>query len=443
MDDWQTAGAAALGRAIEAGLDPRELTERFLAAIAADPDASLIYARTTPDRARAEAAAAHQRQQQSGRLGPLDGVPISWKDNVDMAGVATEAGSRLLAGRIPQADAPALSHATAAGLVCLGKTHMSELAFSGLGFNPMTATPPNAIDRRRVPGGSSSGAGVSVAKGLAAAGIGSDTGGSVRIPAAWNDLVGLKTTIGAISCDGIVPLSTTFDTPGPLCRTVEDAGLIFAALRGETPSIPAPSLPATLFLAENHVMADMDPEVASAFDAALGRIADAGVAITRGQAPEFDESADVLTSHGGVILTDAWEEWGEVIEANPDTMYHQIEQRFRGGAAFPRTMADHASAVQTRLSTSIQARIAQEGVIIMSSSPILPPLVSRLAADNDYYTKRNLLGLRNTRQANLLGLSALTLPTETPMVGIMLVAGAHQEQTLLAIGQALEPVLRG
>jgi aspartyl-tRNA(Asn)/glutamyl-tRNA(Gln) amidotransferase subunit A len=123
-------------------------------------------------------------------------VPISWKDLFDTAGVATEAGSRLLEGRVPAADAPVLGNATALGLVCLGKTHMTELAFSGLGYNPMTATPPCVNDVDAVPGGSSSGAAASVAFGLASAGIGSDTGGSVRVPSAWNDLVGLKTTGG-------------------------------------------------------------------------------------------------------------------------------------------------------------------------------------------------------------------------------------------------------
>ena len=165
-------------------------------------------------------------------VGPLDGVPISWKDIFDTAGVKTEAGTALLRGRVPDSDARVLKNATAAGLICLGKTHMSEFAFSGLGYNPVTATPPSVNDKDATAGGSSSGAATSVAFGLAAAGIGSDTGGSVRIPAAWNDLVGLKTTSGRLPLEGVVPLCARFDTVGPLCRTIEDAALFLAVLEG-------------------------------------------------------------------------------------------------------------------------------------------------------------------------------------------------------------------
>lgn len=195
MQDWLWMTASDLGRGIGAGeIDPVALTQVFLDAIEGHELRDRIYARVTRERALAEAKAAAARAASGHRLSLLDGVPVSWKDLFDTAGVATEAGSKLLAGRVPDRDAVVLQAATAAGLVCLGKTHMSELAFSGLGYNPSTATPPCVNNPDAVPGGSSSGAAASVAFGLAAAGIGSDTGGSVRIPAAWNDLVGLKTT---------------------------------------------------------------------------------------------------------------------------------------------------------------------------------------------------------------------------------------------------------
>ena len=160
-DDWSQSSAADLGRRIEAGrIDPRDLAEVFLAAIAAHPDRDRIYARIHPERTRRAAAEATERARSGMRRGPLDGVPVCWKDNIDIAGEVTEAGSKLLAGRVPERDAVVFANAEKAGLVSLGKTHLSELAFSGLGVNPVTATPPNAFDPRRAPGGSSSGTAV-------------------------------------------------------------------------------------------------------------------------------------------------------------------------------------------------------------------------------------------------------------------------------------------
>ena len=284
-ETWLWMTAAELGRGIGGGaIDARELTEVYLAAIDSHPEAPGIYARTTPERARAEAAAAAARAEAGLRRGPLDGVPVSWKDLFDTAGTATEAGSALLRGRVPDRDAAVLATATRAGLVCLGKTHMTELAFSVLGINPVTATPPNINDPELAPGGSSSGAAASVAFGLAAAGIGSDTAGSIRIPAAWNDLVGLKPTYGTLPLDGVVPLRPSLDTVGPICRSVEDAALVFAALAGE----PAPDLGganlagARLFLLEDPELLPARDAPRAAFDAAIGRLADAGAQLDRG-----------------------------------------------------------------------------------------------------------------------------------------------------------------
>ena len=235
--NWLSMTAADLGRGIEAGqIHPLDLTEAYLEAIAGHPLGGRIYACTTPNRAHAMAMAATDRARAGRRIGPLDGVPVSWKDNIDTAETRCEAGSALLKGRVSQADAEVMRNATAQGLICLGKTHMSELAFSGLGLNPVTATPPCINDEGAVPGGSSSGAAASVAFGLAPVAVGSDTFGSVRIPAAWNDLVGLRPAHGRLSLAGVVALCPRFDTVGPLARTVEDCALMFAALDGRRPA---------------------------------------------------------------------------------------------------------------------------------------------------------------------------------------------------------------
>ena len=233
--EWHRMSALALGAGIEGGaIDPRALTEYFLERIEEVDGDHAIYLRITAARARAEAEAAHRRAQTGLGQSPLDGVPISWKDLYDSAGDVTSHGTPALADRVATSDAKVLARATRAGLVCLGKTNQTEFAFSILGLNPKMGTPPNPFDEAvaRIPGGSSSGAAVSVSRGLAAAAIGSDTGGSVRVPAAWNGLVGLKTSFGLLPLEGVLGLSTSMDTVGPLTRDVADAAALFAVLDG-------------------------------------------------------------------------------------------------------------------------------------------------------------------------------------------------------------------
>ena len=441
-----TQPAAELGRAIAAGrIDARELTEAYLAAIEAHPARDDIYARTTPDRARAEAAAAADRARRGAPASPLDGVPLSWKDLFDTAGVATEGGTRLLAGRVPEADALVLRRATAAGTVCLGKTHTSELAFSGLGVNPMTATPPNAIRPDCAPGGSSSGAAVSTKLGLAAAGIGSDTGGSVRIPAGWNDLVGLKTTAGLIPLDGVIALSRSFDTIGPLCRTVEDCALLFSIM-ADRPAIDlaGPRLAdEKLLIAETLVLDGCDDGVVAAFEAAVDRLAAAGAPVARGPVPEFDGVVRTMRELSPLVTSEGWAEWGELIQANPGVMFPRIEERFSQGRNADAKKDAAARREYARLSGELQARMGEHGLIAIPTTACFPPPVRRLLDEPDYFTERYLLALRNPRLANLLGLSSITVPTGTPMMGLMLLAPPHAESRLLRAGRAIEMALAG
>lgn len=441
MQEWRWMSAADVGRAIGRGeIDPVALTETFLDAIDAHEHRDTIYARVTHDRARAEARAAAIRAQAGTRKSLLDGVPVSWKDLFDTAGIATEAGSALLKGRTPERDAQVLANATAFGLVCLGKTHMSELAFSGIGLNPITATPPNVHDAKRAPGGSSSGAAASVAFGLAAAGIGSDTGGSVRIPSAWNDLVGLKTTAGRLTLEGTVPLCPKFDTIGPLCRTVEDAALLTALLENTpAPDLRGASLKGMRFaLLETAVMEDIRPEPARAFHEAVAKLKAAGAAIDTITAPEV---TDALDTSPVVFAGEAYGLWRDTIEAAPDKMFGEILERFRSGAAHS---APDYIAAWTRIDAARatwNARVAAYDAVLAPTSPILPPETNRLLSDHEYYVTENLLTLRNTRVGNMLGLSALTLPTGTPSCGLMLLGKPLGEEALLRVGAAAEKAL--
>ncbi|WP_028030475.1 amidase [Gemmobacter nectariphilus] len=441
-NEWLALSAAELGRGIGDGsIHAVELTEAYLDALASHPDTPRIYARLTPERARAEAMAAHGRAKAGLRRGPLDGVPVSWKDLFDTAGTLTEAGSALLAGRRPERDATVLERATRAGLVCLGKTHMSELAFSGLGLNPVTATPPNINDPGAVPGGSSSGAAASVAFGLAPAAIGSDTGGSVRIPSAWNDLVGLKTTHGRLPLTGVVPLCESFDTIGPLCRTVEDCALILAALEGGKPAdLAGTSLVGTrLAVLETAALDDLRPEPARAFDDALARLAAAGARIERIAVPAVTEALGLSP----ILFTgEAWGIWRDTIEAAPDKMFPQIYERFRGGASV--TAADFVAGWRRLrvLRAQWAAAVAGFDAVLTPTSPILPPDAARLMSDSAYYVTENLLALRNTRIGNLMDCCALSLPTAVPSCGLQLLAPPLAEERLLRLGLAAEAALR-
>lgn len=441
MNDWLKMTACDLGRGIGSGdIDPVALTQTYLDAIETHELKDRIYARVTAKRALIEANAAALRAQSGQRLSLLDGVPISWKDLFDTADVETEAGSKLLEGRVPDRDAVVLANATAMGLVCLGKTHMSEIAFSGLGYNPSTNTPPCVNDADAVPGGSSSGAAASVAFDLAAAGIGSDTGGSVRIPAAWNDLVGLKTSAGRLTLEGVVPLALKFDTIGPLTRSVEDAAQLLALMEGgKVADLRGASLKGrrlavlrTVFLEDTRVVP------LAAFESAVKRLEAAGAVVDYIDVPEAREAVDLS---GLLITSEAYGLWKDVIEANPDAMYSEILARFRTGANY--SAADYVAGwVKLEAArAAYDSATAGYDAVIGPSSAILPPNLERLNTEEDYYITENLLSLRNTRVGNMLGLCGLTLPTGTPSCGIMFLCAPDLEEHLLRIGVAAEAAL--
>ncbi len=437
--NWSKMTVADLGHEIgKGGVDPVDLVDYFLDRIGSA--GGQIYARTTPTRARAEAEAAAVRAKRGLRRGPLDGVPISWKDLFDTAGTATESGSALLAGRIPKTDAAVLTTATREGLVCLGKTHMSELAFSGLGLNPITATPPCVNDPDAVSGGSSSGAATSVAFGLAPAAIGSDTGGSVRIPAAWNDLVGLKTSSGLLSLTGTVPLCAKFDTVGPIARSVTDCALLLGALQGQ-PAIDLSGSDLTgarLAVLDTVAMEDIRSQPAQGFEFALSRLTHAGAQISHIKLPIV---AEAMAMAGILFTPEAYAIWQSTIEAAPEKMFPRILERFRSGAGVSATEYIAAWRRLDAIRAEFSAATAGYDAVILPTAPILPPKAQRLLTDDAYYVTENLLALRNTRIGNLMDQCVVTLPTDQPSCGVSIMMGAGQEGRLLRLSLAAEAAL--
>ncbi|MEM9279874.1 MAG: amidase family protein [Pseudomonadota bacterium] len=433
--------AAELGREIAAGTtDPVELTEATLEKIEAHPKRETIFARLTRERAIGEAEAARGRQKSGNLKGPLDGVPISWKDLFDTAGVATESGSKLLAGRVPEKDSIALENATNAGLVCVGKTHLSELAFSGLGINPSTATSPNIHGDHLAPGGSSSGAAASVAYELVPVGIGSDTGGSVRIPSAWNDLVGFKTTHGMISLKGAVPLCSAFDTVGPLCTSMEDAWLATAIMAGLEPDLPEtkPVSECSFLVNETIMLDDLGKDQREGFELFVEELQKAGATVHRGPIPECD---DILPLGPVLFPFEAWQEWGEAIEAQPDLMFEPIRNRFESGKGLSREQYDTAWTHMLALRQAYNKRTVEYDAVLAPTVAIAPPEVAPLLADFELFGATNMMALRNTRFFNMFGCCALSLPTSKPASGIMVVAQGGKDRELASLGLGIEKAI--
>ena len=443
--------ALRLGCAIAAGTqDPRDLVEDFATRIAdADPDNRIFY-RTTLDRARTAAAAAHERAHRGFSRSPLDGVPLSWKDLFDSAGDETPAGSKMLSGRTPTHDATALHRLTTAGTICLGKTAMTELAFSGLGINPAYGTPANAHDpeKERVPGGSSSGAGVSLARHLCAAAIGTDTGGSVRIPASWNGMVGFKPSHGLIPLGGVVPLCPTLDTIGPLTRDVADAAVLFALLSG-TPAIDLEdeTLQGRTLLVPKHIVFDeADAGVSEAVMAALEVLTTQGIGIRHENVKPLSQM-NALTWESGISIAavEAWAQWGDTIRDMGGLMYPPVRTRFEGGAKPPAADVWKLAMERDQLRKQLTVRLGGIDAIAMPTIPIDPPQISDLEDGGAAYDRANRLALRNTTLGNQLDMCAVTLPVGTSKaglpVGLMLMAPRGRDARLLRLARVVERAL--
>ena len=446
---WHEMTALALGAAIGDGvIDPVALTEHFLARIDAEDGDHTVYITTTADRALAEADAAAARANAGLRRSPLDGVPISWKDLYDTAGIRTTGGSPLLKDRIPAADAEVLARATRAGLICLGKTTMTELAYSGLGINPSMGTPINPFDNEtnRVPGGSSSGAAVSVARGLAAAGIGSDTGGSVRIPAAWQGLVGLKTTPGAIPLEGVLPLWPGVDTVGPLTHDVADAAALFAVLAARPAAdLNGASLAGVhVLLPDNFFWVDLQDGVDARARAAIAQLEGAGTIIESKPIAALDGLGELGMRVAYMMSSDAYAVWGETLESDPDAVYTPVLERFRMGCDQDAVEMVRIHQQIATLATDYLNETAGFDAVLAPTTPIIAPPLDELVAGGDIYLQNNMAALRNTRVGNVFGLSALTVPCGTSEglpVGLMLMTGPNCENAVLRLGAAVEAAL--
>ncbi|HTQ34835.1 MAG TPA: amidase [Stellaceae bacterium] len=426
----------------------RALVDAALARIA-DPagEGARTFTKVYADEARAVADAQDQLRRAGYVASPLAGLPLSIKDLFDVAGEVTLAGSTALDDR-PSATADALivARLKAAGAVIIGKTNMTEFAFSGVGINPHYGTPGNPYDRARVPGGSSAGAPVSVADGQAVVAIGTDTGGSVRIPAALCGVVGFKPTAKRISRDGAVPLSTTLDSIGPLANSIACCAITDAVMAGEEPVAPEPAPVAGLRLAvpQTFMLDDLAPEVASAFAEAYSALSRAGAYVVDLPFAELAEYPR-LADRGNLVNSEAFA-WHEELLARRGNEYDpRVRTRIEFGREVSAAAYIRLCAGRDDLIRRVAAQTAGFDALLMPTVAITAPPASAFADDREYFRLNGLI-LRNTAVINFLDRCAATLPIQPPgsaPVGLMVVGEHGADQRLLAVARGIEVTLAG
>jgi Asp-tRNA(Asn)/Glu-tRNA(Gln) amidotransferase A subunit family amidase len=440
--------AAARG-AIAAGRDRSSaLYER--AQHAADGDAMRHAFIRRFDGAAGVAAFVDAQRQVGAPLPPLAGLAVSVKDLFDVAGQVATAGSVVLADRPPaSADAPAVARLRAAGAALVGHTNMTEFAFSGVGINPHHGTPLNPATARldatpRIPGGSTSGGAVSVAAGAAWAALGSDTGGSIRIPAALQGLVGFKSTARRVPTDGCVPLSTTLDTACAITRSVRDAVLVDGILAARTATLAARPLRALRLALPTTTMLDaLDAGVARAFDRAIDTLRGAGATIEEVALPELDRLSRLQVA-GGFAAAESWAWHRRLLAAHEADYDPRVAQRIRRGAAIG--TADYIDLIEARRAwiAALEPRLRGFDALLSPTVAIVAPAIAPLVESDAAFHAANALLLRNTSVVNMLDGCALSMPChaagELP-VGLMVWSAAMQDETVLDASLAIEVAL--
>jgi aspartyl-tRNA(Asn)/glutamyl-tRNA(Gln) amidotransferase subunit A len=428
----------------------RDLIEECLTR-ASDPqgEGARVFTAIAAEKARAAADAMDRLRKADAAPSAFAGIPIGVKDLFDIAGEVTTAGSRVLASNPPaRADAPAVARLRGAGFVIIGRTNMTEFAYSGLGLNAHFGTPLNPYDRStgRIPGGSSSGAAVGIADGMFAAGLGTDTGGSCRIPAALCGIVGFKPTAQRVPREGVVPLSSTLDSVGPLARSADCCAILDAILSGGAPAAEAPFPLAGLRLGlpDCYVTDGMDDAVTAAFGRAISSLSAAGAQVVRLSLDMLKEIPGI-NAKGGLVGAEAYAWHREYLERSPQLYDPWVLQRFEAGRS--QSAADYiATATARRAMIERVANVtACVDAVMMPTVPVVAPAITAMG-ETEAANRTNLFLLRNPSLANFLDRCAISLPChragEAP-VGLMLLGEHGADRRLLALARSVEDVVSG
>lgn len=423
----------------------REKLEQRLAAAQA-PAARHVFTAMMTETARAEADACDARRRAGISLGPLDGCIVSIKDLFDVAGTTTLAGSKLRRRCQPAVtDAPAVARLRRAGAVLIGRTNMTEFAFSGLGLNPHWGTPGNASSPDRIPGGSTSGGAVSVALGIADLALGSDTGGSTRIPAAFNGIVGFKPTSPRVPTVGAYPLSHTLDSIGPMGADVAVCAAADAVLAGEEPAAmtAAPLASLRIGVPRGIALSETEWVVSAAFERAVARLEAGGCHIAQFELDDVIANMRATNAAAPIVACEAAAIHAGALSTDADGFDPRVLARIRVGSTVPAPA--YVATLRRREDTrrSFAARMESVDAVALPTVPICAPLLAPLEADDALFTATNLLVLRNTSIANFCDVPALSLPLPVDglPVGLMLLGRPMQDRRLMAIGASVERLL--
>lgn len=446
------ATAADLARKLRKGqVDAVDLAEEAFDRIETVGDPA-IFVETVRKRAMAEARAARKRLQDGAPASLLDGVPVAWKDLFDMQGRVTTAGSVVLKNDPPaKKDAALVAAGKAAGLVSIGCLNMTEFAYSGIGLNPHYGTPRNPNDKavHRSPGGSSSASGVVVAAGIVPLAIGTDTGGSIRIPASFNGVVGYKSSTGHYPMDGVFPLSRSLDTLGPLAHSVEDCVIADAVLRGlKKPRVKAAGVKGLRILVPETVVFDgCEDAVAKNFEASLARLAKAGAKVRRMKMPVLQDILDLIAARGHVLGAEALAvHWDRVKGPDAARMDARVVKRI--------LLAEKMTAVDLVLFMEARKRmiaateaLMEDALIAFPTTPHVAMPIAPLEADHDVFFRNNAKTLRNTMLGNFLDWCGVSIPNGTDANGMptaFLFSAAHgQDAAVLSVALGAEDIIRG
>ncbi|MFL6417165.1 MAG: amidase [Bryobacteraceae bacterium] len=426
----------------------RDLVEKVLAKII-DPggEGQKTFTLVLDESAKLYAEATDKLRAAGAELPPLAGLPISVKDLFDLRGEVTTAGSPSLRNASPAtSDAAVIRRLRRAGAIIIGRTNMTEFAYSGIGVNPHLGTPANPYQReeRLIPGGSSSGAAISVSDGMAWAAIGSDTGGSVRIPAALCGLAGFKPTQSRVPLEGVFPLSPTLDSIGPITKTVRDCIMVDAAISGAELNLagPADLRRAKFILPRNYVVHELDKEVGRAFERALGKLSAAGATIVEMPLPELQRIQD-LNATGGFSGPEAYAFHRRlgVDQTKYDPLVFERIERGKTMSAADYLEMRHARVVMI---ADVNRRMAGFDALLSPTVPIVAPKISEVTDSKDEYRRVNMLLLRNTSIINFLDGCSLSIPCQSPgdpPVGLMVSGPRLGDAALLSVGLAVERVV--